>query len=138
MLKLGVISGIIIAILCGAVYLQQKRVETFAAEVALLREANSAWAARVKELRESQEKLRQLNGELLQKNDQLRANFTYYVRLFNEHDLQKLAEEKPGLITRRMRDGTARVWHDFEEASNKIRNILQPHLVSSPPSDEGG
>jgi len=39
-------------------------------------------------------------------------------KVFGNHDFGRLLHDKPGLINNRMRDGTAKLFHDLESASN--------------------
>ena len=83
-------------------------------------------------LLESAQEQAALNGEL----NQARANSEYMKGVFADHDFAKLLEKKPGLMARRMANGSRRVFLELEQASRGISRDKKPvnNLPGSPDS----
>jgi hypothetical protein len=65
--------------------------------------------------------------EMVQRElEESRKRHREMVGVFERHDLGALIKAKPGLITRRMRSGTKRMWLDVEEATNADSGSGQP------------
>ena len=56
-------------------------------------------------------------------NDQIEAEKAEYLDIFRRHNLNKLAEAKPGLVETRINKGTAAVFGDIENDSKELSNL---------------
>lgn len=118
-------AGVLIATLMGAIYIQKiwydeaivKKdilinelsakvvAETIAREIAEFNIATMKTAATI------QREERALLADRLIATE---ADRIALEKLFSRHDLDRLAQRKPGLIERRINAGTQRVWDEFE------------------------
>ena len=57
------------------------------------------------------------------RNAQIEAEKAEYLDIFRRHNLNKLAEAKPGLIETRINKGTAAVFGDIENDSKELSNL---------------
>jgi chromosome segregation ATPase len=62
---------------------------------------------------------------LEEENQEINTEIDRYLAIFRRHDLNKLAEAKPGLIESRINSGTAQVFEEIENETNN-RNNLSP------------
>jgi len=88
---------------------QKVAVETARAESA---EAN------IKFMQESLARQQRNLGKLADESVLIRKEQQKTINIFSEHDLQKLAEAKPGLIETRVNKGTKRVFDELEEITD--------------------
>ena len=58
---------------------------------------------------------------LTTRNNELQKDKEHYLRIFKDHNLTRLARAKPGLIERRINNGTAEV---FRQVENDTKNIM--------------
>ena len=63
---------------------------------------------------------------LAQESVQIRREQQEVIDIFAEHDLQRLAEAKPGLIERRVNAATASVFDELEEVTDPNSYIPRP------------
>lgn len=63
---------------------------------------------------------------LAQESVQIRREQQEVIDIFAEHDLQRLAERKPGLIERRVNAATASVFDELEEVTDPNSYIPKP------------
>ena len=57
------------------------------------------------------------------RNAQIEAEKAEYLDIFRRHNLNKLAEAKPGLVETRINKGTAAVFGDIENDSKELSNL---------------
>jgi TolA-binding protein len=77
----------------------------------------------------TEEQLTQLQGnleELGKSFAQERKRSEELGKLFAKHDLTKLATKKPGLLDKRINDGTSRMWLDLEQATRSDAGRAPP------------
>lgn len=74
-------------------------------------------------IKESYEKQGAALNQLNQKNAQIEAEMAGYLDIFRRHNLNMLAEAKPGLIEKRINEGTVAVFKDIENDSKEISNL---------------
>ena len=77
----------------------------------------------IEAIKESYEKQGAALNNLSQKNAQIEAEMAGYLDIFRRHNLNMLAEAKPGLIEKRINDGTVAVFKDIENDSKEISNL---------------
>lgn len=118
MIERIVIAGALIATLAGAAWwyvtTTQAEIEILTANNAVLVSANEQNVATVEKLREDIAQEQQALADL---TERLRRSEEYrdqLIKLFRKHDLTRLATSKPGLIEKRINDGTAKVFDDLE------------------------
>jgi multidrug resistance efflux pump len=91
-------------------------------------EANAAQYKATIESRDRQiDNLREANATVQKHRDEAdrkfaeaRAQAEYVKRIFADHDFEKLAKAKPGLISKRMQRGTANVFSEIEDVANSF------------------
>lgn len=118
MIERIVIAGALIVTLAGAAWwyvtTTQAEIEILTANNAVLVSANEQNVATVNKLREDIVQEQQALADL---TERLRRSEEYrdqLIKLFRKHDLTRLATSKPGLIEKRINDGTAKVFDDLE------------------------
>lgn len=62
-------------------------------------------------------------NELSQKNAQIEQEMNGYLDIFRRHNLNMLAEAKPGLIENRINNGTTQVFESIENDSKELSNL---------------
>lgn len=77
----------------------------------------------IEAIKESYEKQGAALNNLSQKNAQIEAEMAGYLDIFRRHNLNMLAEAKPGLIEKRINDGTVAVFKDIENDSKEISDL---------------
>ena len=77
----------------------------------------------IEAIKESYEKQGAALNNLSQKNAQIEAEMAGYLDIFRRHNLNMLAEAKPGLIEKRINEGTVAVFKDIENDSKKISDL---------------
>ena len=115
------IMGALLAALAGGAWFY---VTTTNAEIETLT-ANNAILKSVAE--QNQETVRQLRQDIVEEqvamtalNERLRKseeNREQLLKIFRKHDLTRLAASKPGLIEKRINDGTAKAFDDLESVT---------------------
>jgi len=115
--------GITIASLVGGAYVyvswQNSKIEVLTKDNVILRDAAERNAETVRilqtQIATQQEQNRQLTIAL-DKSEKTREEM---LRIFRDHDLTNLATQKPGLIERRVNDGTSKVFDDLESITSR-------------------
>ena len=95
-----------------------------------LKENNVKLELAVEEQKEAMEAIKQsyeTQGKALlnmqSRNAQIEAEKAEYLDIFRRHNLNKLAEAKPGLVETRINKGTAAVFGDIENDSKELSNL---------------
>jgi hypothetical protein len=115
--------GITIASLVGGAYVyvswQNSKIEVLTKDNVILRDAAERNAETVRVLQEQIAVQSEQNRQLtisLDKSEKVREEM---LRIFRDHDLTKLATAKPGLIEKRVNDGTRKVFDDLESITSR-------------------
>ena len=115
--------GIIVASLVGGAYAyvswQSSKIEDLTQENAALSLVAENNAETVRKLKEQIIEQTVQNTELrisLNKSEEVREEM---LRIFRDHDLTKLATAKPGLIEKRINDGTRKAFDDLESITSR-------------------
>ena len=74
-------------------------------------------------IKESYEKQGQSLLTLSSRNAQIEQEMNSYLDIFRRHNLDKLAQAKPGLITKRVNDGTKQVFESIENDSKELEAL---------------
>ena len=95
-----------------------------------LKENNVKLELAVEEQKEAMEAIKksyETQGKALlnmqSRNAQIEAEKAEYLDIFRRHNLNKLAEAKPGLVETRINKGTATVFGDIENDSKELSNL---------------
>ena len=114
----GLVGGVVYG---GYYYYQdtQQRLKTLQQNNAKLEVAVKSKEAALQSVQENAEKQLKLNKELSSKlqdaekyQDELRAKL-------QKHDLTRLSQKKPGLIEKKINEGTEKLFTDFESVTSK-------------------
>lgn len=115
------VMGALLAALAGGAWFYVKttnaEIETLTANNAILKavaEQNEETVRQLRQdIREEQAALTDLN-ERLRKSEETREQL---LKIFRKHDLTRLATAKPGMIEKRINDGTAKAFDDLESVT---------------------
>lgn len=115
--------GTIVASLAGGAYFyiswQNGKIEDLMKETVLLKsaaESNARTVERLKQQRDTQILENERLTENLIRSEETREEM---LRIFQDHDLTRLATAKPGLIERRINDGTKKAFGDVESITSR-------------------
>ena len=115
--RIVILGSLIAAVAAGGwwyVTTTKLEIETLTANNAVLTQVAEENAETVRLLREDVQQERVAVSELqaaLEKSEEKR---TELIKIFRQHDLTRLATSKPGLIERRINDGTEKAFADLE------------------------
>jgi hypothetical protein len=114
--------GTIVASLVGGAYVyvswQSSEIQTLTKDNVRLTEVAERNASAVRSMKAQVAKQRAENKELeaaLNKSEETREEM---LRIFRDHDLTNLATQKPGLIEKRINDGTRKAFDDLESITS--------------------
>ena len=114
--------GTIVASLVGGAYVyvswQSSEIQTLTKDNVRLTEVAERSASAVRSMKAQVAKQRAENKELeaaLNKSEETREEM---LRIFRDHDLTNLATQKPGLIEKRINDGTRKAFDDLESITS--------------------
>jgi len=74
-------------------------------------------------IKESFERQGRALNQLQSRNAQIEQEMNSYLDIFRRHNLNMLAEAKPGLIENRINNGTAQVFESIENDSKELSNL---------------
>ena len=74
-------------------------------------------------IKENFEKQGKALNNLTARNAEIEGEMTRYLDIFKRHNLNKLAIAKPGLIEKRVNDGTAKIFITIENDSKALDNL---------------
>ena len=116
-----VVLGLVGGVIYGAYYYYndtQARIAILTENSAKLEQATNTQKQTIDTLVEDAEKYRELNKDL---NIKLEAANEYKNKLIGKlrkHDLAKLSMQKPGMVEKRINNGTKRLFKSFEELTS--------------------
>ena len=117
--------GIIIAMALGGYFLYQQN-ESLKIENLAFQVRDQEQTATIKAQQESFERQSQALNNLTSRNAEIEGEMNRYLDIFKRHNLNKLAIAKPGLIEKRVNDGTKKVFETIEEDSKSLDNLDDP------------
>ena len=120
-----VLMGIIFVMGIGSYFLYQQY-ETVKAENMALNFAVEEQKQTIVTIKENFEKQGKALNQLTARNAQIEGEMQSYLDIFKRHNLNKLAIAKPGLIEKRVNDGTKSVFESIEEDSKSLDNLDDP------------
>jgi len=114
--------GIIIAMSLGGYFLYQQN-ESLKIENLAFQVRDQEQQATIKAQQESFERQSSALNNMTARNAEIEGEMNRYLDIFKRHNLNKLAIAKPGLIEKRVNDGTAKIFITIEEDSKSLDNL---------------
>ena len=114
--------GIIIAMALGGYFLYQQN-ESLKIENLAFQVRDQEQTATIKAQQESFEKQSSALNNMTARNAEIEGEMNRYLDIFKRHNLNKLAIAKPGLIEKRVNDGTAKIFITIENDSKALDNL---------------
>jgi len=124
-----VLMGIIFVMGIGSYFLYNQY-EAVKAENMALTFAVEEQKKTIEVIKENFEKQGKALNNLTARNAEIEGEMTRYLDIFKRHNLNKLAIAKPGLIEKRVNDGTKKVFETIEEDSKSLDNLDDPSTTS--------
>ena len=117
--------GIIIAMSLGGYFLYQQN-ESLKIENLAFQVRDQEQQATIKAQQESFERQSSALNNMTARNAEIEGEMNRYLDIFKRHNLNKLAIAKPGLIEKRVNDGTKKIFETIEEDSKSLDNLDDP------------
>ena len=117
--------GIIVAMSLGGYFLYQQN-ESLKIENLAFQVRDQEQTATIKAQQESFERQSFALNNMTARNAEIEGEMNRYLDIFKRHNLNKLAIAKPGLIEKRVNDGTKKVFETIEEDSKSLDNLDDP------------
>ena len=117
-----VLMGIILVMGIGSYFLYNQY-EAVKAENVALTFAVEEQKKTIEVIRENFERQGKALNNLTARNAEIEGEMTRYLDIFKRHNLNKLAIAKPGLIEKRVNDGTAKIFITIENDSKILDNL---------------
>ena len=117
-----VLMGIILVMGIGSYFLYNQY-ESVKAENVALTFAVEEQKKTIEVIKENFEKQGKALNNLTARNAEIEGEMTRYLDIFKRHNLNKLAIAKPGLIEKRVNDGTAKIFITIENDSKILDNL---------------
>ena len=123
--------GIILILGLATFYLYNQN-QTLTANNLALEGAVEEQQAAMTAMKESFEKQGKSLQQMMQKNAQIEEEMNQYLDIFRRHNLNQLAIAKPGMIEKRINDGTAQVFESIENDSKELDSLDDPSADINP------
>ena len=117
--------GIILVMGIGSYFLYNQY-EAVKAENVALTFAVEEQKRTIEVIKENFEKQGKALNNLTARNAEIEGEMTRYLDIFRRHNLNKLAIAKPGLIEKRVNDGTKQIFITIENDSKQLDNLDDP------------
>ena len=117
-----VLIGIILVMGIGSYFLYNQY-EAVKAENVALTFAVEEQKKTIEVIKENFERQGKALNNLTARNAEIEGEMTRYLDIFKRHNLNKLAIAKPGLIEKRVNDGTAKIFITIENDSKALDNL---------------
>ena len=117
-----VLMGIILVMGIGSYFLYNQY-EAVKAENVALTFAVDEQKKTIEVIKENFERQGKALNNLTARNAEIEGEMTRYLDIFKRHNLNKLAIAKPGLIEKRVNDGTAKIFITIENDSKMLDNL---------------
>ena len=114
--------GIILVMGLGGYFLYQQN-ESLKIENLAFQVRDQEQQATIQAQQESFEKQSKALNNLTARNAEIEGEMTRYLDIFKRHNLNKLAIAKPGLIEKRVNDGTKQIFITIENDSKSLDNL---------------
>ncbi len=122
--------GIILAMALGGYFLYQQN-ESLKIENLAFQVRDQEQTATIKAQQESFERQSSALNNMTARNAEIEGEMNRYLDIFKRHNLNKLAIAKPGLIEKRVNDGTKKVFETIEEDSKSLDNLDDPTTTNN-------
>ena len=123
--------GIILILGLATFYLYNQN-QTLSANNLALEGAVEEQQAAMTAMKESFEKQGKSLQQMMQKNAQIEQEMNQYLDIFRRHNLNQLAIAQPGMIEKRINDGTAQVFESIENDSKELDSLDDPSTDINP------
>ena len=123
--------GIILILGLATFYLYNQN-QTLSANNLALEGAVEEQQAAMTAMKESFEKQGKSLQQMMQKNAQIEQEMNQYLDIFRRHNLNQLAIAKPGMIEKRINDGTAQVFESIENDCKELDSLDEPSADINP------
>ena len=123
--------GIMLVLGLATFYLYNQN-QTLTANNLALEGAVAEQQAAMTAMKESFEKQGKSLQQMMQKNAQIEQEMNQYLDIFRRHNLNQLAIAKPGMIEKRINDGTAQVFESIENDSKELDSLDDPSADINP------
>ena len=123
--------GIILILGLATFYLYNQN-QTLSANNLALEGAVEEQQAAMTAMKESFELQGKSLQQMMQKNAQIEEEMNQYLDIFRRHNLNQLAIAKPGMIEKRINDGTAQVFESIENDSKELDSLDDPSADINP------
>ena len=117
-----VLIGIILVMGIGSYFLYNQY-EAVKAENMALTFAVDEQKKTIEVIKENFERQGKALNNLTARNAEIEGEMNRYLDIFKRHNLNKLAIAKPGLIEKRVNDGTAKIFITIENDSKMLDNL---------------
>ena len=125
-----VLMGIILVMGIGSYFLYNQY-EAVKAENMALTFAVEEQKKTIEVIKENFERQGKALNNLTARNAEIEGEMTRYLDIFKRHNLNKLAIAKPGLIEKRVNDGTKKIFETIEEDSKSLDNLDDPTTTNN-------
>ena len=122
--------GIILVMGIGSYFLYNQY-EAVKAENVALTFAVEEQKKTIEVIKENFERQGKALNNLTARNAEIEGEMTRYLDIFKRHNLNKLAIAKPGLIEKRVNDGTKQIFITNENDSKQLDNLDDPSTTPS-------
>jgi len=122
--------GIIMAMALGGYFLYQQN-ESLKIENLAFQVRDQEQTATIKAQQESFERQSSALNNMTARNAEIEGEMNRYLDIFKRHNLNKLAIAKPGLIEKRVNDGTKKIFETIEEDSKSLDNLDDPTTTNN-------
>jgi|TARA_B000000565_G_scaffold120251_1_gene90509 hypothetical protein len=123
--------GIILVLGLGSYYLYNQN-QVLSANNLALEGAVAEQQAAMNVMKENFEKQGKALNNLASRNAQIEQEMNSYLDIFRRHNLNQLAIAKPGMIEKRINDGTAQVFESIENDSKELDSLDDPSSDINP------
>ena len=123
--------GIILVLGLGSYYLYNQN-QVLSANNLALEGAVAEQQQAMDAMKESFEKQGKSLQNMMRKNAQIEQEMNSYLDIFRRHNLNQLAIAKPGMIEKRINDGTAQVFESIENDSKELDSLDDPSSDINP------
>ena len=122
--------GIILVMGLGGYFLYQQN-ESLKIENLAFQVRDQEQTATIKAQQESFERQSSALNNMTARNAEIEGEMNRYLDIFKRHNLNKLAIAKPGLIEKRVNDGTKKIFETIEEDSKSLDNLDDPTTTNN-------
>jgi hypothetical protein len=120
-----ILMGLIVALGLGGWFLYNQNI-TLKNENTALNFAGEEQKQTIAVIKESYETQGKALNQMASKNAEIEGEMNRYLDIFRRHNLNQLAAAKPGLIEKRVNNGTKKVFDSIENDSKELDSLDNP------------